>query len=361
MQLEEKLRALPMQVILHGQGVILKRGCTEFSVEGPEAVDVVGRILAVLREQEASPEQVFELFSTDYRPAVASLLEDLLLRGLLQPASAPYPDHETNLDVLYWHFYAAPEVARARLARVQIVVLGVNHISRQLVPALSASGFSQVEVVDIPQLRNREFFDTDGLVRPDQWPNLSSVQDGDGWEAGLDEAPPTCLVTTSDFGGTPVIARLNELSVRRNLHFLPVVLQNLIGSLGPLVVPGETACYECLLARENSNMAAADLKRAVQEFALDGQSIVAVHPSMASILGDIAAVELTKFYTLIPRWSVGTLVEVNLMIPSLVSRKVLRIPRCRVCSSMNSTSSATLTRLVADDGEPYKDAPADHR
>ena len=53
---------------------------------------------------------------------------------------------------------------------------------------------------------------------------------------------------------------------------------------------------------------------------------------MASILGDLAALELTKFYAGVLRYKVGTLVEVSMLIPNLVTRKVLRAPRCPVCS-----------------------------
>jgi hypothetical protein len=68
---------------------------------------------------------------------------------------------------------------------------------------------------------------------------------------------------------------------------------------------------------------------------------------MASILGDIAAFELTKFYSgVIPQWNVGTMIEVNLLATHLTTRKVLKVPRCRACSPVNSKAVVELVKPV---------------
>jgi len=68
---------------------------------------------------------------------------------------------------------------------------------------------------------------------------------------------------------------------------------------------------------------------------------------MASILGDVGAVELTKFYSgLLPRTQIGTLIEVDLMEPRINSRKVLKVPRCPVCSPVVGNSSRTVDSNV---------------
>jgi hypothetical protein len=57
----------------------------------------------------------------------------------------------------------------------------------------------------------------------------------------------------------------------------------------------------------------------------------------------MAALELTKFYGgVLPFSRAGAMIEVNLMAPSLVTRRVLKIPRCTVCSKMKSLSSSAL-------------------
>ncbi|MFB3146853.1 MAG: hypothetical protein ACE1ZO_06975, partial [Nitrospirales bacterium] len=66
------------------------------------------------------------------------------------------------------------------------------------------------------------------------------------------------------------------------------------------------------------------------------------HPSMASILGDIAAMEMTKFYSQsMPLWNVGKLIEVNLLATRMTPRKVLKLPRCPVCSPLQTQAAIT--------------------
>jgi len=165
-----------------------------------------------------------------------------------------------------------------------------------------------------------------------------------------------CLIATSDFGGMQLMREWNQFCYEANIQFFPVVLQNAVGYVGPLIVPGETACFECLRARQNSHLADPEIQRATEYRAFEGQLVNGFHPSMASVLGDIAAFELTKFYGRVPRWRVGTLIEVNLLIPSIVTRKVLKIPRCSVCSQLNKHSPVTTDRVVYVPSNEYASA-----
>jgi hypothetical protein len=66
---------------------------------------------------------------------------------------------------------------------------------------------------------------------------------------------------------------------------------------------------------------------------------------MASVLGDIAAIELTKFYSrALPLWRVGVVMEVNLLAGRIDARKVLRVPRCGACSNLIRRSSTSMIK-----------------
>jgi hypothetical protein len=43
-----------------------------------------------------------------------------------------------------------------------------------------------------------------------------------------------------------------------------------------------------------------------------------------------------------PLWRVATLIEVNLLAPLLQTRRVLKIPRCTVCSRLNERPSINM-------------------
>jgi hypothetical protein len=81
--------------------------------------------------------------------------------------------------------------------------------------------------------------------------------------------------------------------------------------------------------------------------AYEGQGVGGFLPSMASVLGDITAIELTKFYSrALPLWKTGTVMEVNLLAGRIDSRKVLRVPRCRVCSNLLRRSSTSMVKAT---------------
>ena len=348
----QKLQALPVQLIEMHNGIILKRGCMEVKFGGDGVAEAVQLVLAAAADQGATREHICELFAPPYRPAVERLIEQLLARRLLVPSDDMPPTvesgRESSLEIFYWHFGEPAARVTERLNNRHIVIMGVNCIARQLVTSLSASGLGTFRVVDHPLLRNLRLFDEAGQLLAHQWPIGSqpplAYQE---WIDGTDPTSLSCLVATSDFGGQQVLREWNTFCIEHQCHFLPVVLQNLIGYVGPLVIPGETACFECLRARQNAHMDDPQTQRRAEEVAFEGQAVIGFHPSMASILGDIAAVELTKFYSgVLPLWNVGTLIEVNLLTTHLVARKVLKIPRCPVCSPLNYRSSTTPKKTV---------------
>ena len=206
---------------------------------------------------------------------------------------------------------------------------------------MTASGLACVEVVDHPPLRNLRLFDRSGSLRDGGWPNdlPGPVAYGEDF-ASLRPEGLDCLVATSDIGGMQLLREWNARCVEAGRPFLPVVLQDLIGYVGPFVVPGETACFECLRARQNANMDDPLSQRAAEFSAAEGQAVVGFHPVMATMLGAVAAMELVKHYGIrAPLSKPSTLIEVNMLTSRMEPRRVLKIPRCRVCGTSASNPS----------------------
>jgi bacteriocin biosynthesis cyclodehydratase domain-containing protein len=354
----KKLRALPVQLIPIKDGVILKRGCTEVKFVGEGAGDTLRFLLAAAAGDGVTREELGALFPETSRPAIATLIERLVGSRFLVPADSvmsPVDGRESSLDIFYWHFGDTTARVTERLNSQRIVILGVNEISRQLVTSLGALGANNFEVVDDPLLRNLRLFDDAGQLIAGRWPVSELPQTFEEWVKRVAPQSLGCLVATSDFGDRQMMKEWNRFCVDNRRLFLPVVLRNVTGYVGPLVVPGETACFECLEARQNSHMNDHATARTVQDGAFEGQVATGFHPSMASILGDIAAFELTKFYSgALPMRNVGTLIEVNLFAPQVTGRKVLKIPRCVVCSPLNARSSTTFFKTTVAQAEPHE-------
>lgn len=346
-----RLKLLRLQFLECDGGVILKRGRTQVKICGDGAADAVRTVLTAAAERDLDHDELCAIFPAPARPAVEGLLRVLEAKRLLVPITAkasevPEDATENCLDVFYWHFGQSARQVKERLDEVAFAILGVNCISRQLAASLSSGGAERVAVINYPPFCNLRLFDDDGSLSPEEWPtSLGPPEDYRRWRQELDLDSAHCLIATTDFGGQELLRPWNQFCVTHRIPFLSVILQDLIGYVGPMVVPGETACLECLRARQNSNLNDAAAHRAPERTAWESQAINGFHPAMASILGDIAALEVTKFYGGLPGSRIaGQLVEVNLLAPQLTTRRILKIPRCPVCSPQRRRSPVSTDR-----------------
>ncbi|WP_299749359.1 TOMM precursor leader peptide-binding protein [uncultured Tateyamaria sp.] len=343
-------RSLPAQIIEIDGGVIVVRGCTEIKVMGDGAIDAVRHVWSHAAEVPASIAEIAAAAAEPDREGITQLARKLIERRILVSAddagAADAPQRETSMDIFLWHFGLTEAEAASRIDEKQIAVIGVNAISRRLCESLQAAGIANLTVVDFALLRNQRLFGSSDAPDLTAWPDT-----GPGpiaYREWLDDNDPKgldCLIVTSDFGAASVLRDWNAFCVENRIGMLPVMLRKLMGYIGPMVIPGETACYHCLQSRENSHIDDFDMVRKSETHAPQLQGLSGFFPSMGSILGDLAAMELFKFYTgAIPSRAAGSLVEVNLLGPSLASRRVLRVPRCPTCAAAVLRPSASLER-----------------
>jgi len=106
-------------------------------------------------------------------------------------------------------------------------------------------------------------------------------------------------------------------------------------AVGPLVLPGQTCCYECLLLRRAANSAYGDDLVELEATPL----AVAGDPALATLAAGVAA-------HLAARWLVGADTTVPGMLYAiemqpalrLGEHPVLRVPRCPACSATGRTA-----------------------
>lgn len=351
----KKLVALPMQTVETPEGVILKRGAIEVLISGAQAGQAIRKVLNATGGDGTTISELRRLFPRSAKAQVDSIIKNLLDRRLLVVVDdrADFGNaQEDHLDVFFWHFGESRANTIERLNRIQLTIIGANSISRQLAFSLTACGHKNFKVIDHPRHRNKSLFDNSGVLRDGEWP--SSIVRPQAWIDSQQVDMGQCLIATSDFGGQEALCHWNNLCIQQKIHFLPVVLKNMVGYVGPLVIPGETACYECLLNRQRSHRLAPELEGMADRFAYDGQAVAGFHPVMATILGDLAVFELTRFYGgRLPGKTPNRLLEVNLLAANMTGRTVLKVPRCSACSPLHTSSETNLSRvLFSDDQEP---------
>lgn len=348
-QRSTRLQARPVQVIEWGDGVIIKRGCTEVRLAGEGIMEPIQRILEVAAGEGATKEELCALFSPMARRNVEDLIEQLVARGFLgskDDAAIEKHDSESTNDLFFWQFGASASRVQEHVGTIKILVLGVNCISRQLLLGLQNSGFLAVRALDHPTLRNHRLFDGGSKLKDGQWP--TSLKSPEVWSGDIDPASFDCLIAASDFGAPQVLLELNQICLDQGVCFLPIILHNFIGQVGPLVIPKEGACLECLRSRQNANLDDPTIHRLIESISVERQDVIGFHPSMASILGDISAFELTKFYSgVLNSLLVNGCIKVDLLAGRMTARKVLKIPRCPACSPFKTrpTTSARKSQL----------------
>ncbi|MCX6217966.1 TOMM precursor leader peptide-binding protein [Spirosoma sp.] len=346
---ESRIIFLPSQLIEIDEGVILRRGIVQVKLTGELAFDLMNVLVTMASGDGIAEADLLAYFGESLHETIVQILHDLRQKGFLVDASKAELDTLEASDayrqpLLHWNLGLTPDSLQ-RILQKSIVVLGVNTVSRQLVSSLRESGFGNVTLVDTPLFRNITFFgSTDTLLEPYQTGVFASVVSYEEWVDNLSlSAPIDSLVVTSDFGGHQLMREFNKFAVDNKIPFMPVVLSNLKGYVGPFVMPGETACLECYLGRSNAQQRDYVTSRTVELAAYEGQIVSGFHPSMASILGDIAAFELFKqFGRIMQTWNAGTVLEINLLKTEMKPRKVLKLPRCPVCGTVHKRSPYTV-------------------
>jgi len=343
-----KLFSLPVQLIAAPEGVIVKRGSTEILIKGTDAARAVRLVLNATRGEGASPGEIRKLFTRVDAAQVDALIKNLAERQLLIPAEAktvPEGNGESNLDVFFWNFGTSEDRVMAKFNKTRLVIIGVNSISRQLALSLTTSGYLNYRILDHPRHRNMHFFNKDGYLNTEEWP--ASVHRPEPHSADQRNDLGDCLVATSDLGSQQSLCEWNKICLEQKVKFLPVILKNLIGYVGPLVIPGETPCFECLLSRQRSHSIDAQLEHLIDAVAFEGQEIVGFHPSMATISGDIAAFEISRYFSgSFPKREPGQVIEVDLLAGQMINRTVLKVPRCAACSPLHKSSVTNIKKVL---------------
>lgn len=328
--------------------VVLKRGVNELLLTGPAVHSLVEPLLGML-DEGCSRDQIVESFPVNVQDDVRDLFKKLLERRLISQHPEPTPlngdgDGWSSLrESFWWNFGEPGERAPSRLAAATIFIVGVNLVSRALVRSLLEMKLGRVTVVAHPILDNHIApWDERAIITDTSRLQWSSTMPS---EVELEESALLCAAC--DFGSPDVMVEMNRLALRVNRPFLPVWLSDLMGYVGPLNYPFETACLRCYQVRGDSNNRDFEATRAVRQYVARDPDLrygAGFLPPMAGAVGEIAAMEIIKCLTgVAPPDTIAHLIEINLVSFASSVRRVLKIPRCPDCSETMQHASRAIT------------------
>ncbi len=336
------IRLLPFQLIESATGVVIRRGALRIALEGDGIAEVVAKLQEAATDDFCSRHELLSLFPPVHRDRVDAILHQLAvrrlaeLRGQTGPLPGPRPA-ESQEDVFFWQLGTTRSDSR-KATGMAVALIGINRLSVALRDRLQAYGRWDVTLVDDVPLRNHELLDSDARPRS----ACAATADGERIVASS-----SIVVACAEFGGLGLLKPWNALALQHGKPFLPVLIQDLSLRLGPLTIPDQTACLACLEARQNSHLQSRPAEpHLVEAFLGEDQSLAATHPAIVDTAAPLAAFELLRFSAgIVPR-RVGKLIELNLMGSGMVASRVLRAPRCPVCSPLRHAGKLSLEKVT---------------
>ena len=280
------------RMVRHEERVLLEHGRTVVVFEGGAAREFLPTLLPLL-DGARTVDELCELMGPAVRPAVENALALLAERGLLTagPRRAPDPDRGRIAESL------AAESARED---------GIDEIAGRL------------ETATVSLLG--EELALDGLARLLQRSAVGAVRR----EAPAE--PGASLVVVGPGGDR---AAWNRLALERGGDWLPFgELDGGAVTIGPLIVPNETACFQCLILRRESTSGCA------RELALfRGSPPPAPRPSVLAAATALAAELVVRWLGTRDPSLPGALFTIRSLDGiSVDTHRVLRVPRCGACS-----------------------------
>jgi bacteriocin biosynthesis cyclodehydratase domain-containing protein len=288
--------------------VLLQHGASVLRLEGKAAEQLLPGLIPLL-DGTRTVDAIVALLGEPIRPAVESALRLLFQQGLLLDGiRAPTLDGRVRSA----EFLAALDEGRAaidavtdRLSRACVAVVGSSTAAPLLEDLLRASGLRSVERFD----------------------------------ALDDELDPTCQLALVLPSGEQLVdlPSWNRARLETGRPWLPVLpFDGQFAAVGPLVVPWETACYECFRLRRASNL---DYRRefwALEETWAYRPSAPAPDALLAGIAATFALRWIAHRDPALP--GVVHSVELSRGL-ELGAHVVYRVPRCPACSGLDDRAA----------------------
>lgn len=284
----------------------------------------------------ATTEEILSDVAPSARSTVAEVVRALQERRIVYEAadgvgtdrdSTPMPRGFTHADA-------------AALDGASTLVVGPGRMTSPAVTDLLRTDADAVLVLEPGADDPDSTFDDDRVERVGRDDLDASVADVDLAATFLDRPAPDLL------------DEVNRVVHDRETAWLLARTCGYDGVVGPLVVPGESACYECFRRRRDANLPAAD-EYAAFEDAASGRA-GSPGPDVAAferVVAGLATVDALNYLSYGFGFTVGRVVHYDFSVFSMECNDVLPVPRCPVCGTgprVDANRFFTLDGLVED-------------
>jgi bacteriocin biosynthesis cyclodehydratase domain-containing protein len=291
-----------------GKRTVLEHAHVAVVFEGRAAERLLPALLPLL-DGAHSVADVVSTLGEPVAPAVHNALELLGRHGLLTDGVEELPVTRAAEETAHFASAVSPRrVSPARaaetLAAASVSLAGSGPVTEHVARLLLLSGVADVQRASLAGPAQAERF---AVVVPD--------------------APEV-----------PRLPEWNEAALEARAPWLPVLpFDGRFVAVGPLFVPGETACYECYRIRRASNLAYPE-----EFWALEREPRQAPNaPALAAVVAGLAALVAVRWLVERDAALPGVLTAFEPGGPPTVStHHVYRVPRCPACSEAERVAPA---------------------
>lgn len=272
--------------------VILQRGLAEVRLQYADALNTVTRLQG-LADGTRTYDQIVGAFQSEEQPQIHTLMGRLAGRRIAHHlVGDPSP-----ADNFWVSIEAISPQANTRVGTSSVYVIGSDHVAVATAAALQACGVGHVE-------RGESAPATD-------WDVWCLVGADPAWEEFVDVA---------------------RQAIVAGVVCLPLWLEDFVAHIGPLTHPFDSACLQCYLLRVDSNDELRETHRRLRRLGREPFGSAGSLPPMVQVAAQIGAMEIVKHLAGLPASVVGRAIELSLVPFRSDVRRVLRVPRCPVCS-----------------------------
>lgn len=297
---ERPLLAPWYRLVGDGDRLLLEHGQSVVALEGA-AVRTFLPVLLPLLDGTRGYEDLVVRLGRAVRPALDRALETLAAHGLLVDGPDVSPEARPSAHAVAAAFDLPPSVVAERLAAGVVGVVGQSPLGVEIARLLRLCGLERIR-----SLRQRS------RARV----SIAVVAPGAAELEGLRSWNRRALRT-----GTPWLA------VR--------AYDGRFASVGPLIVPGESCCFECVLLRRAANLVHGYDLDEIERAPLAARADAAVEAVVAALAAHLVLRSVAGRDTTLP----GILYTVEAR-PALTlgEHAVLRVPRCPACSDVDRSA-----------------------
>jgi thiazole/oxazole-forming peptide maturase SagC family component len=341
----------------------LRTGGQISMLSGRSVADLIPLILPLLDGNHTIKEIIFSLSDRVDQKVVLQVLDILNKKRFLEDASEErsFEIFDEGLKryvqqiLLFSHTCDDKYERQDDLKRARILIIGLGQIGTEVLCSLASSGIGKITGVDSGVIKEKDkntnpFYTKEDIGKPKCETARTTIQKLNPYISlkGIkkeiksakdvkDLIPEGCnlVIVCMDRPAVSIYDWVNEACLEKSIPWMRGSLDEQIGVIGPLIIPYQTACYECYKLRRESNLALHTEEIAFENYLKrnpDNKVEYGTVIPFVKIVANFIALEVLKFLSQFDfPVTCGSILQINLYGLEYTISKILKLPRCPAC------------------------------